>query len=81
MFADLFGLGHTVISRNVTPHPDLGIGTWTDAEIKRAITQGISRDGREHLPGMAYPYYASISDEDLDAIIVYLRSLPPMPAN
>jgi mono/diheme cytochrome c family protein len=81
MFADLFGLGHTVISRNVTPHPDLGIGTWTDAEIKRAITQGISRDGREHLPGMAYPYYASINDEDLDAIIVYLRSLPPMPAN
>ncbi len=81
IFPNLFGLGHTVISRNITPHPELGIGTWTDDEIKRAITQGVSRDGREHLPGMAYPYYATISDEDLDAIIVYLRSLPPMPAN
>ena len=33
----------------------------------------------KNLPGMAYPYYASISDEDLDAIIVYLRSVPPSP--
>ncbi|TDJ47462.1 MAG: c-type cytochrome [Gammaproteobacteria bacterium] len=81
VFENIFDLGFTVISANVSPHPELGIGTWTDEEIKRAITQGISRDGREHLPAMAYPYYATITDEDLDAIIVYLRSLPPMPAD
>lgn len=81
VFENLFDLGFTVISANVSPHQELGIGTWTDEEIKRAITQGISRDGREHLPAMAYPYYATITDEDLDAIIVYLRSLPPMPAD
>jgi mono/diheme cytochrome c family protein len=81
VFPNLFELGGAVVSRNITPHPEIGIGTWTDAEIKRAITQGISRDGREHLPGMAYPYYATMTDEDLDAIILYLRSVPPSPPN
>jgi mono/diheme cytochrome c family protein len=81
VFENLFELDFTVISANVTPHPELGIGEWTDEEIKRAITQGISRDGREHLPAMAYPYYATINDEDLDAIVLYLRSLPPLPAD
>ena len=81
VFPNLFDLGHTVVSRNITPHPELGIGEWTDDELKRAITQGISRDGREHLAGMGYPYYASMTDEDLDSIIVYLRSVPPSPAN
>ena len=80
-FPNLFGLGATVVSRNITPHTELGVGEWTDAELKRAITQGISRDGREHLPGMGYPYYATMTDEDLDAIIVYLRSVPPSPPN
>ncbi len=81
VFENLFELGFTVISANVSPHPELGIGAWTDEEIKTAITQGISRDGREHLPAMAYPYYATMTDGDLDAIIVYLRSVPPMPAD
>ncbi len=81
VFENLFDLGFTVISANVTPHPELGIGAWTDEEIKTAITQGISRDGREHLPAMAYPYYATMTDGDLDAIIVYLRSVPPSPAD
>jgi len=81
IFPNVFGLGNTLVSRNITPHPDLGIGAWTDEEISRAITQGISRDGRDLVPGMAYPYYANMTDEDLNAIIVYLRSVPPSPSN
>ena len=77
---EVFGLD-TALTRNITPHPELGIGDWTDDEIKRAITQGVSRDGREHLVAMAYSYYATITDEDLDAIIFYLRSVPPSPAD
>ncbi|HEY5623592.1 MAG TPA: c-type cytochrome [Gammaproteobacteria bacterium] len=75
---NVFGV-NTIVSRNITPHPQLGIGEWTDEEIKRAITEGVSRDGREHLVGMAYSYYATMTDEDLDAIIAYLRSVPPSP--
>lgn len=78
-FPNIFGLGYTVVSANVTPHPTLGIGQWTDEEIKRAITQGIRPDGRQMLPGMAFPYYAKMTDEDLDALVYFLRSLPPQP--
>lgn len=67
------------VSRNITPHPDKGIGGWSDAELKRAITQGVGRDGRKMLQPMAYAWYAGIRDEDLDAIVAYLRSLPPQP--
>lgn len=80
VFNNLFGLGYTVISANITPHPTLGIGAWSDAEIKRVITTGVRRDGRRLLPSMAFSYYANMTDEDLGALIVYLRSLKPLPA-
>lgn len=72
-----FGLEFAVVAANITPHPEDGIGAWTDEEIKRAITRAVSKDGRQLLPLMAFPYYHNITDEDLDALIVYLRSLPP----
>jgi mono/diheme cytochrome c family protein len=76
-----FGLELAAVTANITPHPQYGIGEWTDDEIKRAITQGISRDGRRLVRIMGFDYYRNISDEDLDALIVYLRSLPPQPPN
>lgn len=73
------GLELATVAANITPHPEQGIGDWTDDEIKTAITTGVSHDGRKLAPVMAFPYYQHISDEDLDALIVYLRSLPPQP--
>ena len=64
---------------NITPDRATGIGGWSDAEIKRAITQGIGRDGRTLEAPMAYPWYAGIRADDLDAIVAYLRTLPPLP--
>ena len=63
------------VSRNITPHPEKGIGAWSDAEVKRAITQGVSRDGRKMVEPMAFAWYAGMRDEDLDAIVAYLRTL------
>ena len=63
------------VSRNITPHPEKGIGAWSDAEVKRAITQGLSRDGRKVVEPMAFAWYAGMRDEDLDAIVAYLRTL------
>ncbi|MGQ0675201.1 MAG: c-type cytochrome, partial [Rhodospirillales bacterium] len=63
---------------NITPDNEAGIGRWTDGEIKRAITQGVSRDGRKLSPPMAFAYYARMSIRDLDAIVGYLRSLKPL---
>ncbi len=66
------------VSRNLTPHPEDGLGKWSDAEIKRAITQGISKDGAKLFPPMGFSFYAKVKDEDLDAIVAYLRSLKPL---
>ena len=67
------------VSRNITSHREQGLGGWSDAEIRRAITQGIGRDGRTLEAPMAYPWYAGIRADDLDAIVAYLRTLPPLP--
>ncbi len=68
-----------VVSPNITPHPSDGIGRYTDAQVKRIITNGIRPDGTRLLPPMGVRYYRNISDRDLDAILAYLRSLPPRP--
>ena len=65
------------IARNITSHRAAGIGAWTDAEIKRAITQGIARDGRKLQAPMGYTYYARMTEADLDAMVAYLRTVPP----
>ena len=64
-------------SRNITSHKTAGIGDWTDAEIKTAITQGKRKDGTPLKGPMGYQYYAKMTDTDLDAVIAYLRTLPP----
>ena len=67
-----------VVSANITPHPETGIGTWTDAQIKRAITEGVRADGRALSPPMGYAFYKTMRGEDLDALVAYLRSLKPV---
>ncbi len=63
-------------SRNITSSKDKGIGAWSDAEIKRAITQGISKDGSHLKPPMGFHYYATLTPDDLDAVVAYLRMVP-----
>jgi mono/diheme cytochrome c family protein len=64
------------VSRNITSSKEKGIGAWTDDEIRRAMTQGVSRDGGKLKPPMGYHYYATVAPDDLDAIVAYLRSVP-----
>ena len=66
------------IAANISSDPTAGIGAWSDQEIARAITQGISPDGRALEPPMAFSFYAGLKDGDLAAIIVYLRTVPPL---
>ncbi len=63
------------VSRNVTSSKTKGLGDWTDAEIKRAITQGVSRDGSKLKPPMGYELYAGMTADDLDAVGAWLRTL------
>lgn len=68
----------TSISANLTSHAD-GLAGYSDAELKQMITTGIRPDGSHMLPPMGYRYYAATRPEDIDAIILFLRSLPPLP--
>jgi len=65
------------VSANITSDKERGLGNWSDAEIKRAITQGVARDGTKLKPPMGYPFYARMTDGDLDAIVAWLRTVPP----
>jgi mono/diheme cytochrome c family protein len=63
-------------ARNITSHPNKGLGAWSDDEIKRAITSGISRDGKKLGPPMAFGWYANLRDDDLSALVAWLRTVP-----
>ncbi len=64
------------VSRNITSSKTKGIGAWTDAEIKRAIIQGVDKDGNKLDPPMGFVYYAHMTDSDLDDVIAWLRTVP-----
>jgi len=72
----------TIYARNLTPDEATGIGRYTDPEVARVLRSGVSPSGRVTLPFMPF---ADLSDEDLTAIVSYLRSRPPIehavPAN
>jgi mono/diheme cytochrome c family protein len=66
------------VSRNITSDKEAGIGTWSDAEIKQAITKGIRKDGTHLKPPMGFGYYAKMTDSDLNDLVAYLRTAPPL---
>lgn len=72
-FDEEFGLPGTFYARNITPY---GIGDWTDGEVLRAITEGISKDGTALFPIMPYLVYGKMDKEDIYSVIAYIRTLP-----
>jgi mono/diheme cytochrome c family protein len=69
----------SVTVRNITSHPEKGIGGWSDAEIKRALTLGVGRDGRNFkLPMARQIYFSKMTDGDLDAMVAWVRTIPPL---
>ena len=67
------------VAANLTPHPEDGIARYSDEQLKAMITQGVHPDGTPMMPPMPYAYLARMTSDDLDAIILYLRSLKPLP--
>lgn len=66
------------VARNLTPHAT-GLKGWSDVEIARAIREGVSKDGSTLKPPMGFGFYKNIGDDDMAALIAYLRSLKPQP--
>jgi mono/diheme cytochrome c family protein len=65
-------------SRNLTPDTETGIGSWTDGEIVQALREGINKDRLTLFPIMPTDWYKGMGDEDVLAVVAYLRSLQPV---
>ncbi len=61
---------------NLTPDPRTGIGRWSDAQLAAAIRSGDPAAGTGHLIVMSWPLYQHMADDDVNAIVAYLRSIP-----
>jgi mono/diheme cytochrome c family protein len=72
------GLPGQVVASNITPDPETGIGAWTDGEKIRAIREGVDKDGRALFPMMPYQSFRRFSDDDVQALVAFLDSLPPV---
>ena len=66
----------TFYGPNITPHPDAGIGRWSEADFMRAMREGRRPDGSNYFPAFPYPSFTLITDGDLRDLWAYLRSLP-----
>lgn len=66
----------TAYAPNITPDDTTGIGRWSDAQLGKAIREGMRPDGRLIGPPMPIEFYRNISDADLAAIIAWLRAQP-----
>jgi mono/diheme cytochrome c family protein len=74
----LHGLPGTVVAPNITNDPETGLGKWTDGEKIRAIRDGVDNTGRALFPMMPYLGYRKMSDEDVQSVVAYMNSLPPV---
>ena len=66
----------TFYGTNITSDPNHGIGKWTDKELIEGIRLGLRPDGSVMSPVMPYPAFNGMSDEDVTALVAYLRTLP-----
>jgi mono/diheme cytochrome c family protein len=66
----------TFYGPNITPHPQAGIGRWSEADFVRAMRHGRRPDGANYFPAFPYPSFTGIRDNDLRDLWAYLRTLP-----
>ena len=74
-FGEEEGFPGIFFAANITP---AGIGEWSDGEILRTITSGVTRTGRAMFPVMPYTSYRTLSEDDAESIVAYLRTLKPI---
>ena len=76
-FTDTDGTIVTVNAENLTTHNPEGLATWSDEQIRTALTEGVDDEHIALYPIMPYPEYSVLKRADVDSIIQYLRSIAP----
>lgn len=74
-FGEEIGIPGTIYAPNITPH---SLKDWTDGELFRVITEGVTKDGKALFPLMPYKGFANMTPDDVTSIIAYLRTLDPV---
>ena len=69
-----------IYSTNITPDRETGIGTWSEAAFRRAMHEGVSRDGSHLLPVFSYDHFTRLSDDDVRALYAYFMTRTPVHA-
>jgi mono/diheme cytochrome c family protein len=67
-----------MLSPNITPDADTGIGRWSSDDFYRALHAGVNKRGHDMYPTMPYDFYTRVARADVDAIYAYLRTVPPV---
>jgi mono/diheme cytochrome c family protein len=67
----------TIYSSNITPDAGTGIGRWSEAAFRRAMRDGVDREGRHLYPTFPYDHFTNVSDEDDRALYAYLMTREP----
>lgn len=75
VFDEKVGFPGKVMVKNITP---ASIGDWSDGELIRAITCGVTKDNSALFPMMPYPNYNRLTQSDLYSIVAYVRNLAPI---
>jgi mono/diheme cytochrome c family protein len=70
----------TLFVTNITPDEATGIGSWSAAAFRRAMREGVSRDGHHLYPALPYEHFTRVADADLDAIYAFLMTRQPVRA-
>lgn len=68
----------TIYGTNITPDPDTGIGTWSETAFRRALREGVDRQGRHLYPAFPYDHFTRISDSDIAALYAFLMTRQPV---
>ncbi len=68
----------SIYSSNITPDSSTGIGSWSASDLRQAMHEGVGRGGYRLFPAFPYTSFTQVSDEDVDAIYAYLRSIAPV---
>jgi len=74
-FGHELGLPGEIIAPNITPYR---LSSWSDGEIVRALTTGVTPEGRALFPLMPYQAFARMCEKDLLSLVAYLRTLEPV---
>ncbi len=67
-----------IVTPNLTPDKETGIGRYTRDQFWRALHEGVRRDGAQLYPAFPYPYFTRMPRRDVDALYDYLQTLEPV---